>query len=776
MIALRYPANLKPIAMRNELKAIQINIQGIVQGVGFRPFVYRLAHARKLRGTVANTGAGVSIHAEGDAKSLLSFLQDMDGQVPPSARIITRTVCDTPLRGDVDFTISESDHGAAGSTLVPPDLAVCDDCLRELFDPGDRRYHYPFINCTNCGPRYTIIEKMPYDRPHTVMNRYLMCGSCRKEYGLSSHRRFHAQPNACGDCGPHVLLLDRYGSVAEGKTPLETAADLLSRGHVLAVKGLGGFHLCVDARNHQAVKTLRERKKRDGKPFAVMAADLGSVNQFAVTGKNDQRLLQSRERPVVLLEKRIPEILSPLVAPGNRYVGGMLPYTPLHYLLIQDRFLALVMTSANQTGEPIVYDNDDAVSTLAHVADFFLVHDREIRNRSDDSVVHVHADDFYFIRRSRGYAPVPLVLKKRLPVILGCGGEMKNTFCLTQGDRAFMSPHIGDLKYKSTFDFFTQTIDRFKRLLNIAPEIIAHDLHPDYLSTGYAMEQPGALRVAVQHHHAHVAGCMAEHGLEGEVIGIVLDGTGLGDDGCIWGGEVLIADALAYSRAAHLAYCPMPGGEKAVTEPWRMGLSYLYHAFGEAGFHLSLPFIQNIAKKDMVIISRMIRNRINSPMTSSLGRLFDAVAAILGVRTHNLYDGQAACDLEMIAPADVDKVMNAPSYETYWVAGTCKTIGVEPMIQGIVTDFLEGIPPIMISARFHHTLILLFTRITADIARETGVNRVVLSGGGFQNRLLLHGLRRQLTRENLIVFSNHLIPVNDGGISLGQAWVAAGST
>jgi hydrogenase maturation protein HypF len=749
-------------------KRVQVN--GVVQGVGFRPFVYQLAKQYHLKGNVANTSSGVVIHIEGAQNKCESFFSDLSKKCPPLAHITEIFSYDEALRHYTEFNIIISKKGAIMDTLISPDMSVCDDCLSELFNPNDRRFKYPFINCTNCGPRYTIIDNIPYDRPKTSMKIFKMCPACQAEYDAPDNRRFHAQPNACEDCGPHIELYDKNRKKVAASDPIEKTAVLLKQGCIVAIKGLGGFHLAADAENSDAVKTLRKRKHREEKPLAVMSLDVAHIRKYAHVMPKEETQLKSPQRPIVLLQKIEPNPISDEVAPRNRYFGTMLPYTPLHYLLLDHDFTALIMTSGNRSEEPIAIDNDDAFDRLSDIADYFLVHNRDIYLRSDDSIVKRTAGNTRFIRRSRGYVPVPIFLKKEIPPILACGAELKNTVCMTKKNHAFLSQHIGDLENIPAYEFFTMTIDHMKRILDVAPDLVAYDLHPDYLSTRYAEALKGLKKVPVQHHHAHIVSCMTENMLEGPVIGLSFDGTGYGADGNVWGGEVLIADALAFRRAAHLAYTPMPGGEAAIKEPWRMAVSYLYETFGKGFEDLDLPLFKHIDANHIKTMEKMIQNRINSPYTSSLGRLFDGVASIIGVRNHVVFEGQAAMELEMMAS---EKIMGTYNYE--WISEDVYRVLPQPMIRDIVRDMEKRITPAEIGSKFHWTLIRLFTELCGVISKDTGLNRVVLSGGVFQNSILLAGLIQSLTKKNFQVFTHKLVPPNDGGISLGQAMVAAAS-
>ena len=754
--------------MAQDPVAKKLEVNGIVQGVGFRPFVYQLARRFDLSGEVANTSSGVTILLEGPPASIDAFAENLAENPPPLAHIIDIRVLDVPVNGHKDFTIVKSRGGAAMATLISPDVAVCNDCRREMFDPRDRRYHYPFINCTNCGPRYTIIEDIPYDRPKTSMKHFRMCDRCQAEYDDPMNRRFHAQPNACAVCGPHVRLLDNRRHPVEDADPIRRTAELLKQGGIVAVKGLGGFHLAVDATHATAVRELRRRKHREEKPLALMAEDVDRIAAFARMGAEERKRLQSIQRPIVLLEKKHPNPIADSVSPRNRYFGVMLPYTPLHYLLMAHGFTALVMTSANLSEEPIACDNADAFQRLGGIADYFLVHNRDIYLRSDDSIVRRSAGATRLIRRSRGYVPIPVFLKEALPPVLAVGAELKNTVCLTKGNQAFLSQHIGDLENLSTYEFFQLTIDHMQRILETRPDVIAVDLHPDYLSTKWALEQPGVETIAVQHHHAHIVSVMAENRIDGPVIGLSFDGTGYGTDGTIWGGEVLVAEAHDFSRAAHLEPVPMPGSAAAIKQPWRMALSYLYSVYAEDFRNLKLPVLEAWESQKIRIVIDMIAKGINAPQTSSLGRLFDGVAAIIGLRDEVAFEGQAAMELEMTAADDADRI-----YDTARDGGIPGKISLAPIIRGVVDDVVAGVAPALISARFHQTLVSLFGDVCEGLRRENGLNRVALSGGAFQNDILLRGITRTLVQKGFEVYSHRQVPTNDGGISLGQAAAAA---
>ena len=749
--------------------ARKLIVRGIVQGVGFRPFIYQLAARFDLAGEVANTSSGVIIHAEGPAAQIDAFAAAVTAEKPPLAHITDLVGEPADLKGYESFNIAVSRKQASRTALISPDVSICDDCRREMFDPADRRFRYPFINCTNCGPRYTIIDDIPYDRPKTSMRHFQMCPDCQAEYDDPLNRRFHAQPNACPVCGPRCTLMRPDGHVLAEEDPIKTAASLLKAGHILAVKGLGGFHLAVDAENEAAVQQLRRRKHREEKPFALMSATLEVIATYAALEGPEPDLLTSIQRPIVLLKKKDPNTISKSVAPRNRFFGVMLPYTPLHYLLLSEGFKALVMTSGNMSEEPICIDNADALAHLAEVADYFLMHDRGIYLRSDDSIIRHSAGQARFLRRSRGYVPVPVFVRQALPPTLACGAGLKNTICLTKEDRAFLSQHIGDLENQETLDFLELTVRHLKRILDIEPEIVAHDLHPDYLSTQYALAQTGVQRIPVQHHHAHIVSAMAEHHLEGPVIGLSFDGTGLGTDGKIWGGEILLCEAHAFKRAAYLDYVPMPGSNAAIKEPWRMGLSYLHRAFGRQAADLDLPLLEAVSADRAAVVFQMIDKGLNSPETSSLGRLFDGIAAIVGLRETVRFEGQAAMELEMIADPE-----EKGHYDGQWHR-TEGQYRLDPglLVRQIVSDCTRGIPAAAISRRFHNSLTRLFTELCRTLRTDTGLDRVVLSGGVFQNSLLLTALATALAKTGFKVYSQQLVPANDGGLSLGQAVAAA---
>ncbi|MDO3379261.1 carbamoyltransferase HypF [Geoalkalibacter halelectricus] len=748
------------------MKRCRIEIEGIVQGVGFRPFVYQLARRHHLAGWVLNDSRGVTIEAQGDTAAMEDFLHALRAQAPPLAVITRFKTRPCPLATEDSFVIHASNETAERRIQIAPDTYVCGDCLAELFDPADRRYRYPFINCTNCGPRYTIVTGVPYDRPLTTMADFPLCADCRREYENPASRRFHAQPNACPACGPRLSLHDGAGRRLEVPDALGQAIALLRQGRILAVKGLGGYHLVVDAANDQAVAELRRRKTRDEKPFALMSRDLEAVRRYAWVNEAEEQLLLGVERPIVLLPRRADHGLSPRVAPSNGFFGVMLPYTPLHHLLLEDQFTALVMTSANLSDEPILFEDGEALTRLSDIADAYLSHNRRIHTRTDDSIARILAGRAVLMRRSRGYVPRGILLPQAQPTVLALGAELKNTICFTQENRAFLSQHIGDLKNLEVLRGLEHSVDHLGRILGLRPRIVAHDLHPDYLSTRFAEELPEVRRIGVQHHHAHLVSCLADNGRDEPAIGVIFDGLGFGADGHIWGGEFLLGDADGFERAAHLAYLPMPGGDAATREPWRMALSALAHAFGE-----SLPepaFFPTHAPGDLRLVRQMIARGINCPLTSSCGRLFDAVAALIGVRQRISYEGQAALELEQIA---AEGEQGRYAYELYDRQGPF-VVDPAPLIRSLVEDLGQGVAPGVLSARFHNTLAAMIQEVCGRLREGSGLNLVALSGGVFQNRYLTEKTLPLLERDGFTVLTHSLVPPNDGGLALGQAVIA----
>jgi len=749
-----------------------IDVAGIVQGVGFRPFVYRLANDCSLTGFIANTPAGVTIEVQGNDSSIEDFLIRLQNESPPLARITSLAPRDVETQSDDSaFRILASRLDSPAKALVPADVAVCADCLREMMNPLDRRFHYPLINCTNCGPRFTIIRDIPYDRARTSMAEFKMCAACQAEYNDPVNRRFHGQPNSCWDCGPQVQLWNDDGSRMDVAEPVREAARLLEGGSIIAIKGLGGFHLACNARDDAAVSLLRERKRRVEKTFAVMLGRVEDADRFCQLDDSTRKLLQSIERPIVLLPRKPDAGLAPSVAPHNRNFGLYLPYTPLQHLLFTGgKFDALVMTSANLSEEPIAVDNDEAVQRLRNVADAFLVHDRDILRRCDDSVVRPAAGCTQQLRRSRGFVPVPVALEREAQSILAVGGELKNTICIVRGAEAFLSQHIGDLENLESYKFFEEAVEHMQRILEVHPKTVAYDLHPDYFSTKWALAREGFNLIGVQHHHAHIAACMAENHVDGKVIGIALDGTGYGLDGAIWGGEVLQADCSDFERVAHIEYIPLPGGAAAIHEPWRTAVSYLIKHYGRELAGVDLPFLRSIDARKLQVVQQMIDRQIHSPRSSSCGRLFDAVAALVGVRSVVHYEAQAAVELEMAAYDSTDEGVYPfdliPS-GAHWQIGTL------PLFQWLLRDIRRQEPISDISRRFHAGLAATFCELAENIREESRLNRVCLSGGCFQNALLFELLLEGLKKKSFEVYFHSEVPAGDGGISLGQALIAA---
>jgi len=740
-------------------RRLLIRVKGTVQGVGFRPYVYGLAAELGLKGFVANTSDGVAIEVEGPEAG--AFAERLAAGAPPLASISSVEVTPAPPKGYEDFRIVESD-GKGGFTHVSPDVSVCADCFKELFDPSDRRYRYPFINCTNCGPRYTITLRTPYDRPNTTMAPFRMCPACQAEYDDPSDRRFHAQPNACPACGPRVRLL---GSALTGEAAIAEARRLLGEGMIVAIKGLGGFHIACDATRAEAVKTLRARKRRNRKPFALMAPDVETVKKFCHVSAEEEALLLSARRPIVLLDKKS----SPLpedVAPGNSRLGFMLPYTPLHHLIVEG-FEALVMTSGNLSEEPIQIDGGEAAAKLGDIAHAFLDHDRGIFMRADDSVVKLSGPR-RFIRRARGYTPEPVPLGSDGPDVLGVGADIKNAFTLMRGPSAIVSQHIGDMENYETLKFFEETLSNLKSVYRAEPVALAHDLHPGYLSTQWALRQEGMKKLGVQHHHAHIASVMAEHGLAGKVIGVAMDGTGYGADGTIWGGEFLLCDALEFRRAGHLRAVPLPGGEQAVREPWRTAISYIREAAGgDALRYLGRAgFIGRYGEDRVRAMLKLAGMKEFSPLSSGAGRLFDAASALLGIADENTFEGEAAMALEAAASGDEDG-----DYPVDISFARPMAVDFSFAIIGIIDDLKNGVEKGAIAARLHNTVAAAILRVVHKLSQTCGIDTVALSGGVFQNDYLLSRIEAALRGLGLRAYSNEAVPLNDGGISLGQAHV-----
>ena len=750
------------------IKRARYLFAGIVQGVGFRPFIYRLATRLGLTGFVQNRPDGVSVEVEGIPTAIDSFFSTVCQELPPLANITGVESLEIAVTGDTDFKIIVSDNEGQGDVHIAPDSAVCTDCLKELLDPSDRRFRYPFINCTNCGPRLTIINDIPYDRVHTSMGCFPLCPACLAEYENPTDRRFHAEPNACPVCGPRLELRDAEGNIIPCSDPLKEAIQRITAGQVLAIKGLGGFHLCVDASSDNAVQKLRKRKYREEKPLAIMVRDVEHARQIAEVSNEEQAMLLSVLRPIVLLRKKENIPISQLVAPSVPNLGIMLPYAPLHHLLLENQFTALVMTSANQVDEPICISNREAVIRLKGIADYFLAHNRDILVRCDDSIGFVTGGKPQLMRRSRGYAPRPIILKEAYPAVLALGPQLKATQCILKDNFAFLSPHIGDLETPQARDFFHESLALMKRITQSDPQVIACDYHPAYYSTEVARELKAARIIPVQHHHAHIVSCMAENQIDGDVIGLAMDGTGYGLDGNAWGGEFLIANSTQFKRFGHLQYFVLPGGQKAIHEPWRIGVSLLRQAYRQSWPEIAsrLNLVPDQAHYEL--LDKMIEIRLNSPLSSGLGRLFDGVAAIMGLRRKVSFEGQSAMELE----AKAKSAGQVLPFEILRNPDESHMLDISATVRAIVESIISGKSMEEIASAFHATLSAAFGAMSGEIRKLTGINRVALSGGCFQNRILLEGTVVELKKKNFEVYCHSQVPANDGGVSLGQAVIA----
>ncbi len=753
----------------------RLEIKGIVQGVGFRPFIYRLAKNHKLKGFVFNNTKGVIVDLEGSHSNIETVLRKIKDQSPPLAQIKGIESKKLPIKGYKDFVIKYSRKEEEKITLVSPDIATCDSCSRELLDPSDRRYKYPFINCTNCGPRFSIIKELPYDRKNTTMKKFIMCKDCRLEYENPMDRRFHAQPDACALCGPEVELLSKKRKKVNGD-PFNKTIELIKKGKIVAIKGLGGFHIACDAKNNEVIKLLRKRKNRPFKPFALMVRDVDTVKKYVNVSKEEEHLLKSQRAPILLLKRKEDYGLPYEIAPNNKYIGFMLPYTPLHIMLlnIDKNIDVLVMTSGNIKDDPIIYKNEDAFSYLSNIVDYFLLHNRDIQIQVDDSVLRIPLQsERLIIRRSRGYVPEPIKspikFKKN---ILGCGGHLRNTFSLARGNEIFISHHLGRLDSLLSHVSYERGIEHFINLFNINPEVIVVDKHPGYFSTQFgkniALKYKNKL-IEVQHHHAHIASCLIDNEVDRDVIGIAWDGTGYGDDGAIWGSEFLIANLKNFKRKAHLQYMPLPGSEKAIEEPWRMAVSYLYKLFGEDFLSIDIDFIKRLNKNKWKNLKIMIDRGINSPETSSMGRLFDAVSSLIGIRDKITYLGQAAIELEMI----MDKDNN--DFYTFDIKKEKGVYIINPLevIHLIIEDIINSVSHSIISGKFHKGVVEMIVEVSRLLRKETDINEVAISGGVMQNLYLRNNVTKMLTKEGFKVYNHRKIPPNDGGISVGQVAIAA---
>ena len=750
------------IANSEPYQRLGVTVRGAVQGVGFRPFVYRLAHELGLAGWVRNSVQGVFLEVEGGREKLDAFLRRLNDEKPPLSYFQSVESSFLDATGVRDFKILSSDEDGRKIAVVLPDAAICSDCVKEIYDPLDRRFRYPFTNCTNCGPRYSIIEAVPYDRPHTSMKKFRMCDACYAEYVDPRDRRFHAQPNACPECGPRLGFWDKHGrDLSELDDSLLAAAQSLRDGEIVAVKGLGGFHLMVDARDAKAVAELRRRKHREEKPLAVLFPNVEMLEEVCRAGEHERRIVTSPASPIVLLERRSEsDLLCEGIAPGNPYIGAMLPYTPLHHLLMSELGFPVVATSGNLSDEPICIEEHEAVHRLKGIADHYLIHDRPIVRHVDDSIVRIVMGRPVVLRRARGFAPLPITCSGELPAALAVGGHLKNSVAISNGDQVFISQHIGDLETEPAFGAFKRVIKDLENLVETEPVSVAHDLHPDYFSTKWARSS-GLKPLPVQHHYAHVMSCMAENEIAPPALGIAWDGTGYGTDGTIWGGEFLRMKKGGFDRVAHLHTFPLPGGDAAIREPRRSALGLLYSIYGANACELDdLDGVKTFSSTELAVVCEMLSRGINSPLTSSAGRLFDAVASLIGLRQRTGFEGQAAMELEFIADRSV-----AGSYP-FSVDQTNSTAVIDPAetVRAILRDHEEGVPCSAIASRFHNTM----AEIMVAVAKIAGEEKIALSGGCFQNKLLTELAVTRLRSEGFKVYWHQRIPPNDGGIALGQ--------
>jgi len=760
-------------ALASKVRRCRVEVDGVVQGVGFRPFVCRVARSLGLGGSVHNESSGVLIDVQGDVEAIAEFLDRIRNHQPPAAQPRRIRVADASPHPEVAmFSIEASVPTSAESGCPAPDLAVCQECLGELRDRQDRRYAYPFLNCTDCGPRFTIIRRLPYDRERTSMALFTMCHACREEYEDVRDRRFHAEPTACPACGPRLALLDSGGQVVDVADALQGVVAALRGGQIVAVKGIGGYHLACDATTPGVVSELRRRKARDAKPLAVMVGSLEEARRLCVVSDPEAELLHSAARPIVLLERRSPgagQAVADEVAPRLRHLGLMLPYTPLQHLLLERVDRPLVMTSGNRSDEPIAYEDGDALARLGGIADLFLVHNRPIEVRCDDSVARVVEGTPTVLRRARGYVPLAISLThEAAEPILACGGELKNVFALVRGREVFLSQHLGDLGDERAYRAWTDAIRHLQHLLELTPQVAAHDLHPGYRSTVYARMLDGVRHVPVQHHHAHIASCLADNGVDDRVIGVAWDGTGYGADGHVWGGEFLLADLEGFERVGSFQEVAMPGGEAAVREPWRMAAVFLQAAYGEAMEELDLAFVRRLDRSAWRLLSRAAERGLNAPLTSSAGRLFDAVASILGLRDRVDFEAQAAMELEVLAEPEADRVyaVNLEEIDGRMIVRT------PDIVRGVVEDILAGVGCDRIGSRFHATLADVIVKTCGRLRQRSGLDRVALSGGVFQNIRLSRLAVDGLGRAGFQVYTHHQVPPNDGGLALGQAAIA----
>ncbi|GMQ55871.1 carbamoyltransferase HypF [Vallitalea sediminicola] len=739
------------------MQGYKIHIMGIVQGVGFRPFVYKKALKNNLKGWVNNCESAVVIFIEGEKNHIKLFLKEIINNSPPIAHIEKIRITSYRVKGYKDFRILPSTNMNSAITFLSPDIATCDECMKEVLNPKSIRYRYPFTNCTQCGPRYSIIRELPYDRKSTTMSAFPMCSDCKTEYDDPNNRRFHTQPNCCKDCGPSVTFLDSNNNEISSDDPIQSAVSMIKQGKIVGIKGLGGFHLCCDAVDENIINTLRVRKKRLNKPFAIMAKNLQAARKIAHISAEEEQILTGKQRPIVLLKKRLSDILPENIAPNQKCIGIMLPYTPLHHLLFNDSLEYIVMTSGNLNGQPLTYKNEEAIKSLGNVCDYFLTHNREIHMPIDDSVVKVVEDKLMVIRLARGYAPYHVKMNSKNEM-LAVGGQQKSTVCLLKNSYAVMSNYIGDLGDCDTYERFQQTIENLLKIYKATPKMLIHDLHPAYDSTKYAHEQSG-IQKGVQHHYAHMLSCMIEHDINKKVIGVIYDGTGLGDDGAIWGGEFFVGDRKNYKRVAHLKYVTLQGGDITVKEPWRSGVGFL----SSIGVEPEL-YIKGVKKDAIKLLTQALKSNFNCFQSSSMGRFFDGISSLIGLCNHNIYDGEAAIMLENNIAPDVTKLYDyvIESLNNKWL------IDYEKIVIGIINDLEQGISRDIISSKFHNTIIDFTVKMVEELHRILGIKDVVLSGGVFQNTYLLSGIYKKLKGSGFNTYFNEIVPINDGGVSLGQ--------
>ncbi len=739
----------------------EISIKGLVQGVGFRPAIYRIAVDHNLCGKVVNNNTGVVINIEGEQKAVTNFIDDIPFRIPVASNISSINICEKDIVGYLDFKISKSTSKSNDITEVSPDISVCDECLEDI-KTQNNRIDYAFTNCTNCGPRFTIIKDLPYDRAKTTMDIFPMCNSCNDEYTNILNRRFHAQPVACNNCGPHYTLYYKGSVISEINNILSTTSNLIKNGKILAIKGLGGYHLACDAYNNNSISKLRAIKNRDGKPFALMFKDIKSAKKHLFINNEEEKTLTSWQKPILLLKTK--NKLSSSISIGLNSVGVMLPYMPFHHMLFEKlKTNCIVLTSGNISDEPVIISNDEALKTFGNICDAVITYNRDIHNRTDDSVTTVINNTTRTIRRSRGYAPSPIVLSLNTEGIFAGGAELVNCFAIGKGNQAIMSQHIGDLKNMETLEFYEESIDRFSRLFRFKPKLAVMDMHPDYLSSRY-VERMNIPTTKVQHHHAHIASCMAEHNLDEEIIGVSFDGTGYGDDGNIWGGEFFICDLIDYKRITHFEYIMQPGGDAVTKHPWRMMTAYMHHYFGNDIVNIYPYLFKDIDEFSLQIVQDMLINKLNTPITSSAGRLFDAVSALLGICKTATYHAEAPMQLESVANADITE-----SYS--FTVGNF--ISFKSTFEEIINDIKNETPIDIISGKFHNTIVNVIIENVIEIRNSSGINKVVLSGGSFQNKILLEKVEKKLANNKFDYYTQSKIPSNDGGIALGQLAIAA---